>query len=207
MFVYCGNNPVIYVDETGTYYTSGQIHDFVVEDICNNGENLTNKGTYIKYKIPVFRNRTNRKIGKLSTYGFCDFYNTETGEAWEVKRFGGGISCAVDSALAQLTNYVKNGVLNNNPTFELIFGGTHTTIPGRYFTKMDSDGEGIYFIYYWDLGNGIIYYDYCYFPSPREMWKVLGIGISIVLGAGVAASAGIVAGIASGLSGAVALLP
>ena len=167
MFAYCGNNPVLYIDETGRYYTPGQIHDFVVEDICDRNKK-TSSGTYIVYDVPIFRNKSNKKKGKLSTYGFCDFYDSATGEAWEVKRYGGGPTCSMEAAMAQLSNYVYNGTLKYFPDIELVMGGNHSQIPDSYFLKEDRDGEGAYFVYYWDTGFGIVYYDYMYFPSTKE---------------------------------------
>ena len=48
MFAYCGNNPIVRVDENGQYYTSGQIHDFVIADICK--KDSTKKGLAKKTK-------------------------------------------------------------------------------------------------------------------------------------------------------------
>ena len=167
LFVYCCNNPILYIDETGQYYTQGQIHDLVVKDICEKNEKEST-GTYIVYDIPIFRNKSNKKKGKLSTYGFCDFFDSTTGEAWEVKRFGGGPTCSIEAATIQLSNYVYNGTLKYFPELELTMGGNHSQIADSWFFKQDSDGEGTYFVYYWDTGFGIVYYDYMYFASTKE---------------------------------------
>ena len=162
MFAYCGNNPISYVDETGEYYTSGQIHDFVVEDICKNNPNKCGKNTYMRYKEPYL------KGNKYHYYGYCDIFDIETHEIWEVKRFGGGSSCSPAAAMRQLQNYVANGVLNYFAPCEQYTGGTFSEIPMNEFFKRDNDGKGTYVIGYWDTGMGVIYYDYYYIPDPKE---------------------------------------
>ena len=184
MFAYCGNNPVYRSDDTGTFYTSGQIHDFVVKDICKNNPNKTGDDTYISYYEPVFRGR------KWYTYGFCDVYDIKTHEVWEVKRLGGGSTCSPTAAAIQLGNYVMHGFLKHHNNWQLKFGGTETSIEPNVFTKMDSDGRGTYVIGYFDAGNGLVFYDYFYIPSPEEALAVACVvfGVCAFLsGTGVAA--------------------
>ena len=162
MFAYCGNNPVFRRDDSGTYYTPGQIHDFVVHDICKNNPNKTGDDTYISYYSPILKGK------KWYTYGFCDIYDTETHEVWEVKRLGGGSTCSPAAAGIQLANYVLRGFLKHHDSWLLKQGGTDTYIEPNMFTKTDSDGQGMYVIGYFDAGNGLVFYDYFYIPSPGE---------------------------------------
>ena len=171
MFAYCGNNPVCRRDDTGTYYTPGQIHNFVVDDICDNNPNKTGDGSYISYYEPIFKGR------KWYTYGFCDVYDTETHEVWEVKRLGGGPTCSPAAAGAQLANYVVRGFIKHHDDWKLKFGGTETSIEPNVFTKVDSDGKGIYVIGYFDAGNGLVFYDYFYIPSSDE---AVAVGCAVI---------------------------
>lgn len=171
MFAYCGNNPIIRVDDSGQYYTRGQIHDFVIDDICDKdsrkrGSRAENK---IIYSKPVF----------FSTYGYCDLQDITTNEIWELKRFGIAPSCQFAYAYSQLSNYV-DGHLEKKPTQKLKFGGTQTMIESNVFTKLDNDGKGTYVIGYWDTGVGVLFYDYTYIPSGDEL--VVGIAM-VAMGA------------------------
>ena len=103
------------------------------------------------------------------TYGYCDLYDQKTGEVWEAKRFMGGASCSKTVAQRQLKNYVENGVLVYEPELTLHTGGTYTAIEPNVFEIMDKDMEGAYVISYWDAGDGIIFYDYVYEPSLKEV--------------------------------------
>ena len=174
MFAYCGNNPITRVDNNGQYYTSGQIHDFVITDICN--KNPSKKGSRkdnkIIYSKPIFS----------STYGYCDIHDSLTGEVWELKRFSNAPSCQFAAAYMQLSNYV-GGHLENDPNKPLTFGGTHTMISPNVFTKPDSDGKGKYVIGYWDTGVGVLFYDYTYVPSATIIIAGLA-GWAIGAGAG-----------------------
>ena len=53
MFAYCGNNPVCRKDICGTTYTSAEIHNFVVADICANNPHMHGRETYMLYMKPV----------------------------------------------------------------------------------------------------------------------------------------------------------
>ena len=171
MFAYCGNNPVIRADESGQRYSSTEIHNFVLEDICGKHPTMSRKNTYMKYK----------KKYLWHTYGYCDLYDTQSGEVWEAKRFMGGITCTKTAASLQLQNYVNNGTLVSNPSLDLCTGGTYTTIEPNVFEVMDKDMEGAYIVAYWDAGDGIIFYDYVYVPSPKEIANVT-IGTLVLAG-------------------------
>ena len=85
MFAYCGNNPIIRADDIGQYYTPGQIHDFVIKEICDGNPNMekSREENKIIYSKPVL----------FSTYGYCDIHHDKTGEVWELKRFSNSPSC------------------------------------------------------------------------------------------------------------------
>ena len=186
MFAYCGNNPIVRVDENGQYYTSGQIHDFVIADICK--KDSTKKGSREENKI-IYSKRI-----LFSTYGYCDLQDSTTGEIWELKRFSNAPTCQFAYAHAQLSNYV-NGHLEKKPMKELKFGGTQTMIEPNVFTKLDNDGKGKYVIGYWDTGVGVLFYDYIYIPSGDEV----AVGIATVaMGALAGWALGTVAGVGAG---------
>ncbi len=159
MYAYCGNNPVFSTDPYGTYYTSGQIHDFVLDDICKQNNEIVRKYTYMRYKEPY----------KKHIYGFCDLYRPSTGEIWEVKRHSSAYSCSFIYATAQLTNYVYNGIFQRQEQGELKIG---EYIPAGCFLKGDNDGEGQYIIGYWYDRMGIVKYDYYYLPTAEEVTEV-----------------------------------
>ena len=177
MFAYCGNNPISFIDKTGTYYTPGQIHNFVVKDICDNNENKTGDRTYMTYREPV------KKGKKFSYFGYCDIYDVVTHEIWEVKRINSGPSCTLEAAITQLSNYVMNGILQAHTDWDFKTGGTVTKIPANCFTVPDNDGGGVYVIGYWDAGAGIVFYDYMYFPSGKEILIAGLVGAGILSGA------------------------
>ena len=154
LYVYCGNNPVVFVDLTGDLYSRAEIHNFVLADITSRYDNMHDKGTYIEFP---------------NGHGYCDLYNDQTGEVWEAKRYGNSPSCSKRLAKKQLNNYINNGKLRYNPDLDLKVGGTVTQITPNVIEKSDKDGEGVYQILYWDAGEGIIYYDYTYLPSETEV--------------------------------------
>ena len=184
MFAYCGNNPIVRTDDSGQAYTPGQIHDFVIDDICKNDPNKegSREENKVIYPKPIL----------FSTYGYCDLYDNITGEVWELKRFSGAASCQFVYAYAQLSNYVS-GKLAKKPHIPLKFGGDKTIISSNVFTKPDNDGEGIYVIGYWDTGVGVLFYDYRYIPSGDEAARSIAI-VAIAALAGFALFAGAGAG-------------
>ena len=92
-------------------------------------------------------------------YGFCDVFSLVTGEIWEVKRYGGGVTCSMNRAVEQLNRYVM-GKLRYQKDLPLKVGGTETTIDANEFNVYDFTDDTLYTIAYWDAGDGIIYYDY-----------------------------------------------
>ena len=148
LYVYCVNNPILYTDSTGEEATRGQIHDWVVYDIVARYQSIDMiASTKINYSIVP---------KKSSKYGLADLVSLKTGEVWEVKR----ITVSWNSAIEQLGWYVANRL--NKKGFEemiLTVGGTRGTyiLPNAIFMTM---GDTIYFVFYWDCGSGIVYYNY-----------------------------------------------
>ena len=157
MFAYCNNNPVNCSDETG-YFTDGQIHDFVVKHIAMlemlSGRDLKYQrwDTLIVYDF----------IWKGKMIGFCDLFDPNTGEMWEVKKNSTSYYCSDFYARRQLDNYINNGHLARYP--DLKPSWPQTVIPEGRFSKYDNLGNE-YVIRYWDEGNGIIRYSYYINPS------------------------------------------
>ncbi len=152
MFAYCLNNPINHHDYTG-YYTDGQIHDLVIEHIVQeamgSGRVLLNKrwDTLIIYDHP-WRGRW---------FGFCDIYDPDTGEIWEVKKASKSYTCTTQYALDQLENYIDNGYLVADPGLKRTF--PTSSIGSGIFSKTDAFCN-VYTISYWEEGNGIIRYVY-----------------------------------------------
>lgn len=81
MFAYCLNNPVCYYDSAGDYalpHEDKYVHDQLLGDICASNSDLSMHLSLIKYTddVGLIKGR----------YGFCDLYNTKTGEVWELKK-------------------------------------------------------------------------------------------------------------------------
>ena len=165
LFTYCSNNPLSYVDESGQYYTPGQIHNLVAAKICSHHPTIVWKQTYMRYGR-LYRNHS---------YGFCDLYDTETHEIWEIKKCSGSYTCSNTYASRQLDNYINNGYfVYQEQKGGYIKGGTKTKIEQYTFIERDYISGGYYHISYWDAGDGIINYDYYYVPPKRPSYSYSG---------------------------------
>ena len=111
------------------------------------------------------------KPWKFRLFGFCDLYNVETGEMWELKKNSSSYTCTTAYAQDQLNNYITNGdfVKDYKAGRRL-----PTTImePG-IFEKRDAFGNR-YVISYWDQGGGILRYSYSIIPSEALVLAVAG---------------------------------
>jgi len=183
MFAYCNNNPANSYDADGTL-TRRQIHDLALEKIKEEAEkrgrsNLSMKDTCI------YRNSQNASAG----WGFCDLYDSGTGEVWELKRS----TCNLDSARTQLGNYTR-GALKHHLGLPLKTG--QRLLPEGYIGYYTHrDASGTYKIRYWDNGDGILLYDYTYEKSTnKKVIDGLGIGALGLCTAGLIISAVLTSG-------------
>ena len=168
MFAYCNNNPVNYIDPAGAL-SARQIHDEVLREICFYNTDLQMTDTCIYYNKKDHKNK----------WGFCDLVNLKTGEVWELKRHSSAPSCQKSAAIQQLGGYLC-GCLKHHKEVSLTSGTTK--IPSGMFTRTDSKGS--YFIWYWDAGNGILFYDYIFTPKQdvtAHNAALAGLGIEIVM--------------------------
>ena len=157
----------------------------IIRDLEEEGRSSTSM-----HKTCVYKNKKNASGG----WGFCDLYDYETGEVWELKR----VTCNKEKAKRQLKGYL-NGALKHYPDLALVQGGR--IIPEgevRSFTYVDNSGT--YCISYWDSGDGILMYDYVYEKSDSKKFMdasaavcaticAVGLCVSAVATSGVTAPA------------------
>lgn len=172
MFAYCGNDPVNNCDPTGDIpILDAYIHREVLKEISNGNSELSYTKTCIRY-----RDENKEYTGK---WGFCDLYNTSTGEVWELKKNSDSKSCRTENAIKQLDNYV-NGTLLWTPVLKLKKPDT-TQIPGDTFPIHDT-----YFSYnarYWNEDNGILRYDYSVSVNTTNVvLSIIAVGIIAITG-------------------------
>ena len=116
MFAYCLNNPVVGHDPTGEL-TDAQIHDSVLAAIILN---YMIEGYYGLSMVDTMIYYNGKNI--WNGWGFCDLYDTQTGEVWELKKDSSSYSCTTKQAKKQLGKYV-NGRLADDPDLALSRGG------------------------------------------------------------------------------------
>ena len=102
------------------------------------------------YKTTIYYNKCNF----LGGWGFCDLYDTDSGEVWELKR----VTVSFEKAKDQLKKYT-NGRLKRNLDLPLKTGGF--LFEGKREFSV-SDDDGTYKITYWQGEDGILWYDYVY---------------------------------------------
>ena len=149
MFAYCNNSPVAYIDASGDLpqaVTDKLLHDAVLAMIAFEQPNLSMTQTCIYY------NGENIWGG----FGYCDLFNTATGEVWELKKESQSRSCRTSSALAQLTRYTT-GKLKHYPNLQLRFPKETQINSGSFSFKA---AGYIYDVSYWSENNGILRYRY-----------------------------------------------
>ena len=149
MFAYCNNNPAACVDGDGDIpqaVTDKLVHDAVLAMIAFEQPNLSMTQTCIYY------NGENIWGG----FGYCDLFNTVTGEVWELKKDSQSRSCRTSSALAQLTRYTT-GKLKHHPDLQLKFPNATKINSGNFSFKA---AGYIYDVSYWSENNGILRYRY-----------------------------------------------
>ena len=158
MFAYCLNNPVSFEDPFGEL-PQGEIHNLVLDHIITKkkkeGRNtLSNSKTCIYYNCVDF----------WGGWGFCDLYDTDTGEVWELKKYSSSYTCTTAYSSRQLDRYVS-GRLKHMPNLKLIRGGT--LLEGKTGFSF-TDSSGTYNIVYWEEGNGILRYSYSFSKNKSK---------------------------------------
>ena len=122
------------------------IHNKVLRRICRQNADLRYTQTCIYY------NGEDYKGG----WGFCDLYNSETGEVWELKKNSSSWSCTTSAAKTQLNGYV-GGRLKHAPDLKLYTPYVTDIVGGSFSFTMNGY---IYDVEYWNEGGGILRYSY-----------------------------------------------
>ena len=163
MFAYCNNNPTCNSDPTGEL-TDGQIHDSVLAAIIID---YRRSGYYhlSMTDTMVYYNGKNRWSG----WGYCDLYDLQTGEVWELKKASNSYSCTTSAAKRQLGKYV-NGCLASDPDLQLSRGGDLVFGTNTYTIK---DSSGTYTITYWQECQGILRYSYTFKKDYENSQKAV----------------------------------
>ena len=162
MFVYCNNNPVCCYDPTGEL-TDAQIHNSVLAAII---VSYMQGGYYFLSMTDTLIYYNGENI--WSGWGFCDLYDTWTGEVWELKKASSSYTCSTKYAKRQLGKYV-NGRLASDPDLELSRGGD--LVFGKH-TYTIGDINGTYTITYWQECQGILRYSYTFQKDQRNDYQV-----------------------------------
>ena len=153
MFAYCNNNPVCCIDATGTI-TDTTVHNSVLAAIILSYQATGYNALSMKNTL-IYYNGKNMRNG----WGFCDLYDSSTGEVWELKKNSNSYSCKTKNAKKQLGKYV-NGRLASRPGLPL-HRGSDDLVVGRhtYTIKLE---DGICNITYWQECQGILRYSYTF---------------------------------------------
>ena len=149
MLVYCYNNPLAFADDGGDIpqaVTDKLVHDMVLAVIVFENPDLSMVDTCVYYN----------GVNIWGGYGFCDLFNTVTGEVWELKKDSQSRSCRTSNALAQLTKYTT-GKLKHYPNLSLKLP-TVTQIDGGQFSFTFAEYK--FDVTYWSENNGILRYSY-----------------------------------------------
>ena len=162
MFAYCLNNPVVGHDPTGEL-TDAQIHDSVLTAIILN---YMIEGYYGLSMVDTMIYYNGKNI--WNGWGFCDLYDTQTGEVWELKKDSSSYSCTTKQAKKQLGKYV-NGRLADDPDLALSRGGDLVFGKHTYSIK---DSNGTYTITYWQECTGILRYSYTFQKDTKSKMQV-----------------------------------
>ena len=91
-------------------------------------------------------------------WGFCDLYDTSTGEVWELKKASSSYTCTTKYAKKQLGKYV-NGRLASDPELMLSRGGDLVFEKHTYTIKVSN---GTYTVSYWQECPGVLRYSYTF---------------------------------------------
>ena len=179
LYVYCINDPISFVDDTGCALRwPGEIHNAVVNDIAS------------QYKGTVFKEVW--LIGENGKLGRADIVST-SGKIWEVKsqKFFEKYPKATNN---QLDNYVGGKLIKHDIT-TLCRGDDY--IVGRTFFY-PSETNARYKITYRNSGNGIITYDFVEIKQPQKTTvtsseAAVAVAVAVIITIVVAACTGVYA--------------
>ena len=131
----------------------------------------------------IYYNGGNAKNG----WGFCDLYNSRTGEVWELKKDSESLSCLHENAYRQLCRYVA-GRLKHNLQLELKFPDETAIEKGSfYFTNLGYE----YSVTYWYEGEGILRYSYDVHESKERIVVEAAVVIGVAVGFAIAGPAAV----------------
>ena len=133
LYVYCMDNPIMYVDREGELAYPGQIHNLVVKHISD-------KYHYASEQTILYKNG----------WGRADLISGD-GRVWDVKR---DKDAQIAAGKAQVKKYTDN-TWKANPGMGLRVGGYIN--PDSFVTKLNID---TYYVTYRYAGDGVIAYDY-----------------------------------------------
>lgn len=142
MFAYCGNNPVMCSDPTGTkrkiWFQLFQDHDPGYLHRAVQVHILTTKNIEaVVYQSEYY----------MAGVGRADIVSLRTGEMWEIKYGGSGADAylnGIDSATAQLDRYISKGSTLKKGRANT-FSGSFTVGVGslNYFVSYSTPKEGV----------------------------------------------------------------
>ena len=168
MRTYCNNSPVNFFDDTGDLpqcVEDAVVHNKVLKEICEQNEALRKRETCIYYNGKDFRDG----------WVFCDLYNAETGEVWELKKDSDSLSCTTTAANAQLNSYIS-GRLKHHPDLQLFRPYLTRIKEGTCHLSMNGYD---YYIKYWNEGQGILRYSYT--KQKKDYRKKLEVAAAVVI--------------------------
>lgn len=154
LYVYCMNNPTMYVDVTGELAYPGQIHNLVVAHVA------AEYGLYTEQTI-------NYSFG----WGRADLISS-SGQVWDVKRDKPN---QVASGVSQVLNYTQN-IWKKFPDVALSVGGY--VDPNSFVVTLNVD---TYYISYHYAEGGVIAYDYYKVTDWQKVGEV-ATGIVVIAG-------------------------
>ena len=175
LYVYCANNPIMFIDPTGHLRWPGEIHSQVSINIKNANNKLGHnfsRERWVDYSAYSFE--VGGLHGDIFLSGRLDLVNLDTGEIWEIKPERWNHQNAVD----QLNNYVnstfKNPLLRKVSDAGLKIGGNDSKYKFKDTFKFD-----IYDVEYWYESDGIINYRFDV-NEARLKKEVVDIGAAVL---------------------------
>ena len=154
LYVYCMNDPVMYVDVSGELAWPGEIHNKVLYHVAK------------KYGF-----YTEQCIEYEDGCGRADLISM-SGEVWDVKR---DKPKQIEAGVDQVDKYVHN-IWKNNPNTKLSVGGWIESDSFVY-----RNGLSTYYVRYRYAGDGIIAYDYHKTVNWQQVGE-MAIGFVIIAG-------------------------